>query len=239
MRIGVLPWMRRAKGEGCTCCQPVAVRRDLDHRDAHRMERLAHLVRGPHLDAVGVQQLLVGVFVVHHEQAAIGAPRRARKSACRRGACRPAPPGRRRCWMLSGCEGRHLARDAGGRAPGIEHLPLVFGRHDDGVAQGHGHAGEPEAGVARAAEGSAQPWPNSATTAAAEPDWRRKWRRSSGMAGVLGGRQPPSSPRHRYRAILAQTPNAPPTGDTHERSHRMDPPPRRRGANCSWRAPTR
>jgi hypothetical protein len=27
MRIGVLPWMRRAKGEGCTCCQPVGVRR--------------------------------------------------------------------------------------------------------------------------------------------------------------------------------------------------------------------
>jgi hypothetical protein len=43
---------------------------DLDHRDTVRGLRLAHLLRAPGLHAVGVQQAVVDVLVVHHEQAA-------------------------------------------------------------------------------------------------------------------------------------------------------------------------
>jgi hypothetical protein len=73
-----------------------------------------------------------------------------------------------------GREGRHAAGDAGGCAPGVEQLPFVLGRHHDAVVQRRGHAGEAEHIDARCLPGvgrvAAHPWPNSATTAAAEPD---------------------------------------------------------------------
>ena len=48
---------------------------DLDHRHAVGCLRLAHLLRGPALHAVGVQQPVVGVFVVDHQQSTAGIPR--------------------------------------------------------------------------------------------------------------------------------------------------------------------
>ena len=65
--------MRRAHGEGRTSSQRPPLLPHLDHRHAVRGLGLAHLLRAPGLHAVGVQQPVVGVLVVHHQQPGVRA----------------------------------------------------------------------------------------------------------------------------------------------------------------------
>jgi hypothetical protein len=149
MRIGVLPCTRRAKGEGAPAASRSAVRRTSITDTPIACSDLRTFSSGvQRLDAVGVQQRLVGVLVVHHEQAALaaGVEREEVHAVVVHAGLHGLVVG---AVARVGREGRHAARDAGGRAPGVEHLPFVLGRHHHAVAQRGGHAGEAEARLAR------------------------------------------------------------------------------------------
>jgi hypothetical protein len=118
--------------------------------------------------------VLVGVLVVHHEQAALagGIERKEVHAVVVHAGLHGLVVG---AVAGVGRKGGHAAGHAGGGAPGVEQLPFVFGRNHDAVVQRRGHAGEAEHIDARCLPGVGRgwrrsPWPNSATTAAAEPD---------------------------------------------------------------------
>jgi hypothetical protein len=125
----------------------VALALDLDHRDAVRRLRLPHLLGAPRLHAVGVQQAVVGVLVVHHQQpagVAVAARERVEVDAV---VVHP-----RLHLLLRGgvagveAERRAARRHADGLAPGGDRLHRVALRNDDRIGHADRHAPEPERG---------------------------------------------------------------------------------------------
>ena len=107
---------------------------DLNHGDANRVLGLAHLGRGQGGCAVGVKLVLIGVFVIEHQQGpAPVASQREKMHAIvvhaglqglilrRVGGIRP--------------ESRQRGADAGGVAPTVEHVVFVLRWHDHSIPQ--------------------------------------------------------------------------------------------------------
>jgi hypothetical protein len=148
--------MRRAKARGRDLRPLRAFALQLDHRHAMGVHGLADLLRRPGLHAVRMQQAVVDVFMVQHQQAAVRTVERKEGHAV---VVHAGLQGLfvRRVGAI-GLEGRHAARDAGGVAPAIEHLRAVALGHDDLVDGRHGHALEadgPAQRTHRAAGGGA------------------------------------------------------------------------------------
>ena len=114
----------------------------LDHRQAMRGYRLGRLFSAPGLHAVGVQQAIVGVFVVHDQHTAAAAIDREIPHAVMVHAdlCRLL------CGSVAGIglESRHVAGDTDRIAPLADHLRLVAFRDDDGVGGADRHGFETE-----------------------------------------------------------------------------------------------
>ena len=118
----------------------------LDHRHADRGLRFPHLLRAPGAAAVGMQQPVVQVLVVHREEPVGGTFRRERQRIELHPVVVHAGL---RC--LLGCgvgrvhpERRHVARDSDRVAPAVEHDCVVFGRDFQGVVRGRRDPGEPD-----------------------------------------------------------------------------------------------
>ena len=119
-----------------------------DDRHAVRGLRLGHLFGAPRRRAVGVQQALIGVLVVDHQQAALALRRAFERKEMHAVVVHA---GLQR--LLGGAvaavgakcrqPGRQPRR-TDGVAPGVDGLGHVTGRHQYGVGARHRHAGEAE-----------------------------------------------------------------------------------------------
>jgi hypothetical protein len=119
---------------------------DLDDRHAVGGLRLPHLLGTPRLHAVGVQQAVVGVLMVHREQAMGGAAlERIEVDAVVVHAHLHFLLGRRVGGV--GAPGGHVARHADRLAPGRDHARHIALGHDERVGAGGGHALEAEPGA--------------------------------------------------------------------------------------------
>ena len=124
-----------------------------DHRHAVRGLRLLHLLGAPGLHAVGVQQAVVGVFVVHHQQAAPAAVERVEVDAVMVHAHLQRLVGGAVGGV--GPPGRHLAGHAHRLAPGREGLGHIAFRHHQGIAGAGRNRLEAELGRAAHRTGAA------------------------------------------------------------------------------------
>ncbi|MNR14436.1 hypothetical protein D3C85_1309110 [compost metagenome] len=110
----------------------------LDHRHAVRVLRFQHLVGIPFLHAVDVQQAVVGVFVVHRQQAVLGAGGGQRQREVAHAVMVHAGLD----FLLGGrvgrvlLERRQIALDADRVAPGVQHVGAVAFRHHHAVVAG-------------------------------------------------------------------------------------------------------
>ena len=154
---------------------PPAFEPDLHHRHAVGGLRLAHLLGGPGLHAVAVQQAVVGVLVVHDEQAV--------RAAAGDGVVVDAVVVHAHLHRLVGravagihAPGRHVAGHADRFAPGHEGHGLVALGHDHRVLVGGRDAleAEPRPAARRQAAAAGQQPGGQRTQAALQPQPPRR-----------------------------------------------------------------